>query len=103
MNLNRLLHLSIGYLLLIGVEYIARSVPKRADSFLMPSLTPLQQLRRLDRLFPQFPDQLTGLLCERKYGDYVTSIQDHDLSWLVEYLDDVRPLVAFTNSLPKLP
>jgi len=69
----------------------------------MSSLTPLQQLRSLDRLSSQFPNQLTSLLREQEYRDYVTSIQDHDLSWLVEYLDDVRPHVASTNSLPKLP
>ena len=62
----------------------------------MSSLAPLQQLRRLDKLSPQFPDQLTGLLREQGYKDHtVTSLQDEDLSWLVEYLDDVRPRVAF--------
>jgi len=69
----------------------------------MPSLTPLQQLRRLEKLSPQFPDQLMSLLREQEYGDYVTNLQDQDSSWLVEYLDDVRPRVTFTNSLPKLP
>jgi len=69
----------------------------------MPSLTPLQQLRCLDKLSPQFPDRLTSLLCEQEYVDHVTSLQDEDLSWLIEYLDDVRPRVAFTNSLLKLP
>jgi len=35
-------------------------------------------------------------------GDHVTNLQDEDLSWLVEYLDDVRPRVAFVKLLPIL-
>jgi len=69
----------------------------------MPSPTPLQQLRRLDKLSPQFPDRLTGLLRKQEYKDYVTNLQDQDLSWLVECLNDVRPRVTSTDSLPKLP
>jgi len=68
----------------------------------MPSLTTLQQLRRLDKLSPQFPDQQTGLLGEQGYSDRATNLQDEDLSWMVESLDDVCLRVAFVNSLPKL-
>ena len=67
----------------------------------MPSLTLLQL--RLDELSPQFPDRLISLLHGQEYRDYVTSLQDKDLPRLVEYLDDVSPRVAFTNSLLKLP
>ena len=68
----------------------------------MFSLTPLQQLRRLEKLSPQFPDQLTGLLRERGYQDDVTNLKGEDLLWLIGYLDDARPRVAFANPLPKL-
>jgi len=68
-----------------------------SKSFFMPSLTPLQQLRRLDELSPQFPDQLTGLLREQVYADNTTNLQDDNLSWVVEYLNDVRPRVSFAN------
>ena len=85
------------------IPYIAAAITGRShfisvsvaysssESPLMPSLTPLQQLRLLGKLSPQFPDQLTGLLREQGYGDDVTSLKDADLSWLIEYLDDVRP------------
>lgn len=68
----------------------------------MSSFTPLQQLCRLNKLSPQFPNQLTGLLRGQEYLDHVASLKDEYLLWLVEYLDDVRPRVAFTNSLSKL-
>jgi len=82
-------------LLTLSVAYCSN------ESSLKPSLTPLQQLYRLDKLSPQFPDRLTDLLREQEREDYAADLQGEDLSWLVEYLDDVRPRDAFTNSLLK--
>jgi hypothetical protein len=57
----------------------------------MASLAPLQQLRRLDKSSPQFPRQLASLLHGQGYRSCVTNLQDEDVLWLVEYLDNVRP------------
>lgn len=68
----------------------------------MPSLTPLQQLCRLNSSSPdQFPEQLTSLLRQRGYREGVTSLQDEDLLQLVEHLDHVCLRVTFTDPLPK--
>jgi len=60
----------------------------------MSLFDPLHRLRHLDRSSPEFPNHLTNLLREQGYGDWVTNLQDDDLTWLVEYLDNVRLCVA---------
>jgi len=54
----------------------------------------LQELDRLDRSSPQFPDQLVSLLSGRLYKYRIRWLQDEDVSWLVEYLDNVCLRIA---------
>ena len=48
-----------------------------------------QALLQLDQSSPEFPDQLRGILGEKGFDDYVTSLQTGDASELIEYLDNV--------------
>jgi len=50
----------------------------------------LQQLRGLNRYSPEFHDQLNNVLCVEKYKQLAQNLQDDDLVWLVDYLDEVR-------------
>ena len=65
----------------------------------MPSPALLQQLHLLDESSPQFPNRLSSLLHEETYNECTTNLRDEDWSWLVEYLDNVRPRVVFTDLL----
>ena len=49
----------------------------------------LQRLDRLDKSSPQFPNQLTNLLHEKRYELHISKLQDQDAVWLIEYLDNV--------------
>lgn len=49
----------------------------------------LQRLRSLDRVSPQFYEQLGDLFRGDEYRNAVQSLQGEDLAWLVEYLDGV--------------
>ena len=49
----------------------------------------LQPLHDLDRTSPQFYEQLIDFLRSNEYEDVVPSLQNEDLTWLVEYLDSV--------------
>ena len=50
---------------------------------------PLQQLHDLDRTSPQFYEQLTNFLRGKEYRNVFPNLQNEDLAWLVEYLDNV--------------
>ena len=49
--------------------------------------TPLQQLHRLEMSSYQFPAQITSILDGTEYKICIQTLQEEDLSWLVEYLD----------------
>lgn len=68
----------------------------------MSSPALLQQLRLLDESSPQFPDRLSSLLDEYTHNERTADLRDEDWSWLVEYLDNVRPRVVFIDLMPKL-
>ena len=68
----------------------------------MPSPTPIQRLRSLDRSSPRFPGQITKLLQGKKYKDWVDNIHDGDSSQLVEHIDDVCPRVSCASWFLKL-
>jgi hypothetical protein len=54
---------------------------------------PLQQLSRLDRASSEFPQQLDNVLRGQEYKQCVLNLQGDDLTWLVNYLDEVcRPV-----------
>jgi len=57
----------------------------------------LQQFDRLDKSSPQFPDELTGLLYKEGYKNYIPKLQDEDVVWLVEYLDNVCSPIALCH------
>jgi len=54
----------------------------------------LQELDRLDKFSPQFPDQLVSLLSGRLYKYRIRWLQDENASWLIDYLDNVCPRIA---------
>ena len=63
-----------------------------------PSSPALRQFRRLDRSSPDFTDQLYGILCSPEYVKCEKNIGQDDAVWLVDYLDNVRCLIAFLCS-----
>ena len=50
----------------------------------------LRQLTRLNRSSPDFPGWLNYILCRQDYEESVPTLQDSDLMWLVDYLNEVR-------------
>ena len=54
----------------------------------------LQQLDRLDKSSPQFPDQLASFLHGKGYEDCLPKLQDQDVVWLIDYLDNVCLYIA---------
>lgn len=67
----------------------------------MSSLSPpvLQKFHSLDRSSPDFHDQLIDVLYGEEDMQSVPNLDNDDLVWLVDYLDNVRRGVA----LPYLP
>ena len=61
----------------------------------------LQQLHHLDRSSSRFHDQLNDVLYGGEYRMYLPNLQDDDLAWLVDYLDEVRCRIVFPHSLLK--
>jgi len=58
----------------------------------------LQQLRRLDGSSPEFRDQLSNVLNEEGYAQWVPNIQGDDLMWLIDHLDKVRHRISIFSS-----
>ena len=54
-----------------------------------PSLTPLQQLRSLNRASSEFCDQLSNILRGEAYKEYILNLQGNDLVSVIDYLDNV--------------
>ena len=51
----------------------------------------LEQLRRLETGSSRFPAQIASILDGTEYRDSIETLQDEELMWLVEYLNNVRP------------
>jgi len=68
-----------------------------------PSSLALQRLHRLDRSSSDFHDQLCDALYGREYVQCEQTLQDDDLVWLIDYLDEVRRHIAFPHSPFKRP
>ena len=67
-----------------------------------PPISPaLQQLNSLGRSSPDFHDQLRSVLYGKEYVQCVSNLEDDDLTWLVNYLDEIRRRVALLHSLLK--
>jgi hypothetical protein len=74
------------------------SSPKAQRPVYKPSHEVLQELDRLERSSPNFPDQLASLLSRENFQDWdvCKSLREEDAVWLIEYLDNV--CVRFTVS-----
>ena len=66
-----------------------------------PTSPSLQQLNRLDKSLSRFHNKLYKVLYGREYIQCVSTLQDDDLVWLVDYLDKVRRCKAIPRSLLK--
>ena len=63
-----------------------------------PAPPALQRLHCLDRSSPEFHARVHDILHEEDYQKCVPGLQNDDLVWLVDYLDEVRRHVAFLHS-----
>ena len=63
---------------------------------IMPPCNPVEKLHRLNRTSSGFHNQLSGVLYEEEYGQWVKNI-DNDMVWLVDFLDKVRRRTAFVH------
>ena len=61
----------------------------------LPNHPVLQKLRNLDRSLSEFHDQLSNVLRGEEYARCVAVLEDGDLGWLVEYLDEVSHCNCF--------
>ena len=68
----------------------------------MPPPNPLRQLHRLKASSPQFPAEIASILGGEEYKASVVTLQDRDLMWLVDHLDNVRPLRDFDSTCAQL-
>jgi hypothetical protein len=66
--------------------------------FLMHSLNPLVQLRRLDRSSSEFHEQLNEVLRGEGYKQWVPNLDGDGLVGLVDYLDNVCHRTALVRS-----
>ncbi|KAF9792023.1 kinase-like domain-containing protein [Thelephora terrestris] len=64
--------------------------PKAQRPVFKPSDDALQELDRLKRFSPNFPDQLASLLSRENFQDWdvCKSLREEDAVWLIEYLDN---------------
>ena len=65
-----------------------------------PTLSVLQRLGSLDKSSPEFHDQLSNALCGKEYMRCVPDLQDGDIRWLIDYLDEARCRAVVHCSLP---
>lgn len=59
----------------------------------------LQEICHLDTSSPGFPHRLSYVLYGQKYNQCVSSLGDDDLTWLINYLDEVCQRIAFLHAL----
>ena len=56
-----------------------------------PSSPSLQKLHNLEMSSPNFQDQLSDAFCGKEYAECVRDLGGDDVTWLINYLDKVRP------------
>jgi hypothetical protein len=56
-----------------------------------PSSPALRNLHNLEMTSPKFQDQLSNAFYEKEYAECLRDLEDDDLTWLINYLDKVRP------------
>ena len=64
----------------------------------MVTKDPLQQFRDLDRASPHFHEYLSNTLRGEEYQNILPKLQNEDLAWLVEYLDNVSLQIIFLRA-----
>ena len=55
----------------------------------------LRELRGLDKTSPRFHKQLADILHGDEYRNAIPNLEDEDVAWLVQYLDDVSHRTVF--------
>jgi len=60
----------------------------------MPLPEILREFDRLNKSSSRFPDKLARLLFKKEYEYRISELQDEDVSWLAEYLDNVCLRIA---------
>ena len=55
----------------------------------LPNHPTLQKLNTLDKSLSEFHDQLSNVLYGEEYARCMEDLQDDELVWLVDFLDDV--------------
>ena len=63
-----------------------------------PSHPVLQGLQRLDTSSSDFGDQLCNVLYGKEYVQCEPNLKGDDLTWLVDYMDQVRHSFVFSYS-----
>lgn len=63
----------------------------------MPPFDLLHQFHRLDQSSPNFPALIGDIIHRDGYRDCAASLQDDELAWLIEYLDNVRYRVVLVG------
>jgi len=63
----------------------------------MPFQNALQQLYRLDGSSLEFRDQLSNVLNEEGYAQWVPNVRGDDLMWLIDHLDKVRHRISISR------
>lgn len=73
--------------------------PPPPDQLSEPNLTPLQQLRSLNRASPEFFDQLNNVLHDKACEESIRNLEGNDLVSVIDYLDKVRCDTSLPRSL----
>ena len=66
-----------------------------------PSSLALQKFSRLESSSQDFPEQLCDLLYGEDYTQCAQDLQEKDLVWFIEYLDQVWNRIALSHPLFK--
>ena len=57
----------------------------------LPSSPALQKLHSLEMSSPNFQDQLSNAFYGKEYAECVRNLEGDDVTWLINFLDKVRP------------
>ena len=62
---------------------------------LPPASPPLKRLYGLDKSSFKFHDELSDVLNEKEFAQWVPTFQGEDLVWFIDYLDKVSRCASF--------
>lgn len=63
---------------------------------------PFLRLQHLEISSPRFSTEIAAILNRTEYKDSVKTLQDRDVAWLVDYLDNVRLSISSISSMLNL-